>query len=761
MRVVSKIPIMHFVAVCSVLFALAMSGCGGGSSSGGTTPPSDTAPTVSVASPSNNVTGVAVNSAITVTFSKAMDPATINSTTFKVTGPGGTVVSGTVSCTGATATFVPSASLAYSAQYTVSITTGAKDTGGNALASAYTFSFTTGQAPAPPTVTTVSPANNATGVAVGTLVTVTFSEAMDATKISNSTFTLKAAGGAVVAGSVSYSGTTATFTPSANLANGTQYTATITTGATNSSGTPLAADYSWSFTTITAVVPVAVSATTPGSGDTGVAVNAPITATFNQAMNATTINGSTFTLTGLGNTAITGTVAYDAGSKAATFAPAGALGYSTVYTAAITTGVQSAAGSALSSDYTWSFTTGAAPANMATLDFNQVNQTIRGFGGSTAWLPVFPQNGVNALFGTGDNEIGVSMIRMRIDPVPANWVTERTNAQAAIAVAPDMVLTAAPWTAPPQFKATSTTQPYSATCDTVAGSCGGYVDPTHYGDLANHLESFVTYMSQYGLNLYAISIQNEPDIAASYESCLWNADQLDAFVKNNRSVITTKLMMPESYSFDVTLSDTALNDASAVGNIDIVAGHLYSSQPFYYANAFNKGKEVWMTEHYVPVAVAGGQPTITDALAAAKEIHDSLTVANYSAYVWWWLTDWDATINYGLVDTSYSPTYFGYAMGQYSRFIRPGYVRVGATDHPSPNVYVSAYKGSGHTVIVVINMGTTAVSQSFTVQNQAVTTLTPYQTTGTAKLAPQSGVTVTDGMFTYSLPAQSITTFVQ
>jgi glucuronoarabinoxylan endo-1,4-beta-xylanase len=95
--------------------------------------------------------------------------------------------------------------------------------------------------------------------------------------------------------------------------------------------------------------------------------------------------------------------------------------------------------------------------------------------------------------------------------------------------------------------------------------------------------------------------------------------------------------MPESAVFDTSYSDPALNDSSAVGNISIVGGHLYMNgtslgTPFYYTNAENNQKDVWMTEHYL--TPSGAQPVIADALLAAKEINDSLTIGQYNAYVW-------------------------------------------------------------------------------------------------------------------------------
>ncbi len=102
-----------------------------------------------------------------------------------------------------------------------------------------------------PSVTSTAPEANATDVAVGTTVSSTFNEAMDATTITTSSFTLDG-----VSGSIAYdSGTdTATFTPGADLEEGTTYTATLSTAVTDAAGNPLALAYSWSFTTEAGVI---------------------------------------------------------------------------------------------------------------------------------------------------------------------------------------------------------------------------------------------------------------------------------------------------------------------------------------------------------------------------------------------------------------------------------------------------------------------------------------------------------------------------
>src|SRR4029077_4821537 len=286
--------------------------------------------------------------------SEAMDPATITSTTFTLTGPGATPVSGTVTYAGSTATFTPAAVLTTSTLYMATITTGAKDPTGAALAANFVWTFTT--AP-PPTVVSTIPANGATAVAVNTPISATFSEAMDPATITATTFTVAGPGATSVGGTVSYSGSTATFTPTAVLATGVLFTATITTGAKDPPGVGLTANYVWTFTP--ALAPK-ISFTTPAGGRTNVPVNQKIAVTFNTPMNASTITATgTFTLeVTSGGAAVQGAVTYDAASNTAILAPTGALAASTQYTATVTTAAQSAPGTALAANYVWSFTTG-------------------------------------------------------------------------------------------------------------------------------------------------------------------------------------------------------------------------------------------------------------------------------------------------------------------------------------------------------------------------------------------------------------------
>jgi hypothetical protein len=208
--------------------------------------------------PLNNATGIARNAGIVLTFSEAMDPLTINTSTFTLM-QGTTPVVGTVAYSGKTATFTPSTILEASTTYTATITVGAKDLAGNALAANIVWSFTTSATTdlTPPEVTLTSPLDNAIGVTRNTGIAITFSKVMDPLTISTSTFTLMQ-GTTAVAGTIAYSGTIATFTPTSLLASSTAYTAKITTGAKDLAGNALATSTIWSFTTGSAAATLAV-----------------------------------------------------------------------------------------------------------------------------------------------------------------------------------------------------------------------------------------------------------------------------------------------------------------------------------------------------------------------------------------------------------------------------------------------------------------------------------------------------------------------
>lgn len=225
----------------------------------------------------------------------------------------------------------------------------------------------------PPTVTRNSPATDALAVPIGLSLTATFGEEMDSDTIDLASFTLQKSGpplGPALPGQVTYTNMIATFNPDSDLEAGTEYTATITTEATDLAGNPLASNYVWTFTTAEAPVDAnpTVILTDPADQEAAVALNRAVTATFSEAMNAGTIDPTTFTLYNTASlvpgpaTFVSGTVSYV--NQIATFYPDSNLEADTEYTATIDSAVEDLAGNYLVddlnavNDYVWTFTTG-------------------------------------------------------------------------------------------------------------------------------------------------------------------------------------------------------------------------------------------------------------------------------------------------------------------------------------------------------------------------------------------------------------------
>jgi hypothetical protein len=349
------------------------------------TVPAPTPPTVISTVPTNSApgvpaVGVPINQALSATFSVAMTPATISSTTFTLKVTGGASVTGVVTyvAAGSVATFTPNAPLLYKTNYTATITTGAENLAGTPLAANYPWTFTTAAAPIliPPTVTATIPANLATLVPRNQIVSATFSTPMTPatiTAISPATFTLLAQGSTTpVTGLVAYAavGNTLTFIPAANLALSTKYTATITTAAQDLAGAALASNYVWTFTTGTTsdVTQPQIVLTVPANNASNVATNQAVSATFSKAMNPLTLTNATFQLytgTAATGTSLQATITYDAINFIATLTPTSVLAQSTYYTAIVTSGATDLAGNALGTtgsvpNNTWIFQTGAA-----------------------------------------------------------------------------------------------------------------------------------------------------------------------------------------------------------------------------------------------------------------------------------------------------------------------------------------------------------------------------------------------------------------
>jgi len=343
-------------------------------------------PIVESTTPLSNALNVPLGQVITATFNEEMDPGSINTTSFIVTGS--SPLAGTVSYSGKTASFKSLSPLSENTTYTAKITTKVKDVTGNFLQLEYVWVFSTGTL-LRPVVIAVDPINDATLVPLNKTISATFNMDMNPASINNNTFKVSQ-GTNAVAGSISYTGSTVSFIPASPLLANKIYTVTITTGVKNSMDTPMTADYTWNFTTD--MIPTVI-ATDPMNNAINVALNQTVTANFSTIMDAASINTGTFTLK-QGTTTIQGTVSYS--GTTASFNPANSLVVGKIYTATITNGAKSIGGNSMAADYVWNFTTVLLPPVPSVIDLGTAAM-FGAFGGNAG----ITNQGLNTVINNG------------------------------------------------------------------------------------------------------------------------------------------------------------------------------------------------------------------------------------------------------------------------------------------------------------------------------------------------------------------------
>ena len=278
-----------------------------------------------------------------------------------------------------------------------------------------------------------------------------------------------------------------------------------------------------------------------------------------------------------------------------------------------------------------------------------------------------------------------------------------------------------------------------------------------YAEYAQYLNEFDSFMKSNGVELYAISVQNEPDYA--HDWTWWSKEEMLRFMKENAGSIHNRVIAPESFSYVKQMSDPILNDPEALANMDILGAHTYGTSyndfPYPLFEQKGAGKELWMTEVYYPNSDTNSADRWPEALGVAEHMYNAMVEGNFQTYVWWYIRR-----HYGPMKDDGSISKRGYSMAHYSKFVRPGYVRVEATKNPDPQVFTSAYKGDNKVVIVAINKGTSAVSERFVLQNGSAAQLASWVTDSSRNLAAGAPMPVSNGSFTAELPAQSVTTFV-
>lgn len=392
------------------------------------------------------------------------------------------------------------------------------------------------------------------------------------------------------------------------------------------------------------------------------------------------------------------------------------------------------------------------------VDTTKEYQTIRGFGGINhpEWTGQdMTEAQRKTAFGNGTDEMGLTILRVFVNPDKNQW--NKAVPTAKYASEHGVTVFASPWE-PPANLAES------------GGSNGKlHLPKSNYGAYAQHLNDFGTYMKNNGVDLYSISVQNEPDYASEWT--YWSTDETTDFIANYGDKITsTRLMSPESFQYAPENASWVkdggkkfyrkiMNNSKAMANCDLFGTHMYGTTRDWmdFPDLEKSGKEIWMTEVYVPNSDADSANRWPESLQVSENIHNALVVGNMSAYTWWYIRR-----SYGLMTEDGKISKRGYNMAQYSKWVRPGDKRIEVTEQPADNVLVSAYKNDNNQItIVAINKGTSTYTQSFSIgSGETIVDVDRYRTSANENLALTENLENNGSGFFASLPGESVSTFV-
>jgi glucuronoarabinoxylan endo-1,4-beta-xylanase len=369
---------------------------------------------------------------------------------------------------------------------------------------------------------------------------------------------------------------------------------------------------------------------------------------------------------------------------------------------------------------------------------------------------------------------------------------------------------------------------------TVAGDPLNKLRTDRYQAFADYLAEYVLgYQREFGIRITHISPTNEPDANAAYSSAIWTPEELRTLVRDHlgptfaRRGVTAKIVLGEGISFNESFPLPAISDPVANQYVDVVAAHGYAglidnatrAAPTAFTNTLALGKTIWQTEYMnqgAPRDRLFVNNTISDGLRYATLIGNLFDETRLNGYFWWWPaanngadgSDLIRLVNTGTPQSG-NPTENGqyrifkryYTFGQYSRFIDPGDVMIGATKTPVPGVSVTAYKDEvthDFTIVVVNNNASDTelavdlaggfplppetkddcanggwaafVNPTFANHGQCVSYLAagkgpvssvvPYRTSANENMKKLPDIRTRDRSFTTTLRGQSVTTFV-
>ena len=309
---------------------------------------------------------------------------------------------------------------------------------------------------------------------------------------------------------------------------------------------------------------------------------------------------------------------------------------------------------------------------------------------------------------------------------------------------------------------------------------GGSLRPDKYLAFAEYLSMYIRgYKEHFGIDIYAISLANEPGVNVRYSSCHWTGKDFHEFLKFlipvfERDKITAKVIVGEDAGWTENPVLESLADSVTAARVDIVGVHAYHTadrDPFPpvsqrsgpLVETMKQNKKIWETE---VSNLRTNYPDLRDGLYWAKVLHTHVAENNTNAWLYWWAVS-SPRSGQGMVHLdSQNKTYTVdkrlYTIGNYSRFVRPGYYRVDANSELSSGVLVSAYKSEPEKklVVVAINENVAARKLELSLAGVNATSAAPWRTSEKEDLVSLRELKITDNILKATLAPSSVTTFV-
>ena len=309
---------------------------------------------------------------------------------------------------------------------------------------------------------------------------------------------------------------------------------------------------------------------------------------------------------------------------------------------------------------------------------------------------------------------------------------------------------------------------------------GGRLRPDKYLAFAEYLSMYIRgYKEQHGIDIYAISLANEPNVNVRYSSCYWNGQEFHDFLEFlipvfERDKITARVIVGEHAGWTENPVLESLADSVTAARVDIVGVHAYHTadqDPFppvsqrsgQLVETMAQKKKIWQTE---VSNLRTNYPDIRDGLYWARVMHTHVAENSTNAWLYWWAVTFPNS-GQGMVHLdSKSKTYTVdkrlYTMGNYSRFVRPGYFRVQTNSELSTGVLVSAYKSEPEKklVVVAINENVNARALELNLAGVDATSAKPWRTSEKEDLVSLQEIRITGNTLKATLAPGSVTTFV-